>query len=138
MSYNGWISFDIIQKPNGEFYYIECNPRTCLGLCLFNPTIIAQTLLESAPKVNIIDGVTIGSKSQMALVSIECLLRKLFKGKLQLKDLKYLMTSEDIIFDRQDLYPYFYQFICYLYVKWIALKLKTNFLYAGTRDLEWN
>jgi predicted ATP-grasp superfamily ATP-dependent carboligase len=138
INYTGWISFDIIKKSNGDFFYIECNPRTSLGICLFNPKILAKTLLEASSDIKFQNAVTIGAKAQIALVSIECVLRRLFKGSLQFKELKSLMTSEDIIFDRSDLYPYIYQFACYIYVKYIALKLKTSFLYAGTYDLEWN
>jgi len=138
IGYNGWISFDIIQKSNGDFYYIECNPRISLGICLYDPKIMAQTLLETIPDKKIKGAITIGTKAQIALVSIECILRRLFKGSLQFKELKSLMSSKDIIFDRYDLYPYVYQFVCYVYIKYIAIKLKTNFIYAGTYDLEWN
>jgi len=138
IGYNGWISFDIIQKPNGDFYYIECNPRTSLGICLFNPNVLAETLLGTSSDTQLEDAITIGTKAQIALVSLECVVRRIFKGKLHSKELKNLLSSKDIIFDRSDLYPYVYQFICYVYVKYIAAKLKTNFLYAGTHDLEWN
>jgi predicted ATP-grasp superfamily ATP-dependent carboligase len=138
IGYNGWISFDIIQKPNGDFYYIECNPRTSLGICLFNPKTLAQTLLETTANAKIQDGVTIGTKAQIALVSLECILRRVFKGSLQFKEFKNLLSSKDIIYDSADLYPYIYQFACYIYVKYIAIKLNISFLYAGTHDLEWN
>lgn len=138
INYTGWISFDIIQKPNGDFYYIECNPRTSLGICLFNPDALAQTLLGISSDIKIRDAVAIGTKAQITLVSIECILRRLFKGLPQSKEIKNLLSSQDIIFDRSDLYPYLYQFICYVYVKYIALKLKIGFMYAGTYDLEWN
>lgn len=137
IGYNGWVSFDIIQKPNGDFYYIECNPRTSLGMCLFDPEILAQTMLKASSNTKFYDAVTIGAKAQIALVSLECILRRFLKRSLQSKELKSLMISKDIIFDRYDLYPYFYQFICYVYVKYIAIKSKTSFLYAGTNDLEW-
>lgn len=138
INYTGWISFDIIQKDNGDFYYIECNPRISLGICLFNPKILAQVLLDTNSNIKIQDAVTIGSKSQITLVSMECILRRLFKGLPQSKEIKNLVSSKDIIFDRSDLYPYIYQFMCYVYVKYIAIKLKMSFLYAGTYDLEWN
>lgn len=138
IGYSGWISFDIIQKPNGELFYIECNPRTSLGICLFSPEILAKTLLEASSAIQARDAVRIGTKSQIALVSIECMARRLFKGSLHPKEFKNLLSSQDIIFDHSDLYPFFYQFVCYIYVKYVAFKLKTNFLYAATQDLEWN
>jgi predicted ATP-grasp superfamily ATP-dependent carboligase len=138
INYNGWISFDIILQDNGDFYYIECNPRTSLGICLYNPNILAQTLLELTPNIKIQDAVTTGNKAQIFLVSLECVLRRFFKRATRPNEFKNLLNSKDIIFDRSDLLPYLYQVVCYVYMKYIALKLKTNFLYAGTHDLEWN
>ena len=138
IAYNGWISFDIIQKENGEFYYIECNPRTSLGICLFTPEILAQTLLKTNIELKFKDAVKIGTKGQIFLVSIECIVRRFFKRTLELKELKYLLQAKDITFDRFDFVPCVYQFICYVYVKYLALKSKTSFLFAATSDLEWN
>lgn len=137
-SYKGWISFDLIQKPNGEFFYIECNPRPTLGLCLFDPKILAHTLLATNAELKFQDAVNIGSKAQMTLISIECVLRRFFKGSIKPKEFKSLLSSKDIIFDPSDLYPFLYQFMCYIYVKYKAAKLKTNFLNAAIQDLTWN
>lgn len=138
IGYSGWISFDIIQKPNGDFFYIECNPRLTFGLCLFNPKILAQTVLETNSKLEFQDAANIGAKAQMTLVSLECVIRRLLRGALQPKELQHLFSSRDLVFDLYDLNPFIYQFLCYFYVKYKAAKLKTNFLNAAIQDLTWN
>lgn len=138
IGYNGWISFDIIQKNPEEFYYIECNPRLTVGISLFDPKILAQTILEDKHDAKFQSSVNIGAKAQMTLVSLECILHRLFRGSLQFKEFKNLLNSKDIIFDRSDMYPFVYGIVCYIYVKYVALKLKISFLYAATHDLEWN
>ena len=135
-NFTGQAGFDFFEMSNGQLYAIECNPRATNGLLLFQPS----DRLDRAfilPNQKTIQPHT-GYKKQLIAGML------LYAWKIAYKDrnfsnfLKALFTTRDVIFNKKDLKPFFWQpfiFCSYLYQK---LKAKLSLPAWFTFDCNWD
>ncbi len=124
LNYTGQLSFDVILDEIGAPYFIECNPRGTSGAHLLNVHLSESFLGEKTYVISNRKEYSI--KYAMAVLHF----RSFFK--------KRVWQSKDVIFKRNDMAPFFFQFLSLIEITYIMLKNKTNWLNATTKDIEWN
>lgn len=127
----GQFAFDFIETETGEIYAIECNPRTTSGVHLFQHLNVADSFL--------------GLNKEMLEPLLETKrmigLAMLFYGMRSRKFLAFVKTfmdSQDIIWSKHDIKPWFDQFYSYFQILRKARKLNISAMEASTVDIEWN
>lgn len=135
LSYTGQISFDFILDPSGICYPIECNPRGTSGLHL----LLRDNWLK--------DFITPQKTKQVAIYRRNCMLivPMLTIGLMSMRSFKQfksycriLTQSQDVLFNRKDMKPFFYQIVSYGAFYKIARQKRISVIEATTYDIEWN
>ncbi|RHW34665.1 ATP-grasp domain-containing protein [Lysinibacillus yapensis] len=123
-NYTGQIAFDVIMTDKGEFYPIECNPRTTSGICLFPVKKHAKTS----------DSYSIGSETTMlGLVMLQTLL-----SKNPFRQLRKMKKARDIVWNPKDKKVFFDQIASFFYLLKEAKKHNLSTYHMSTLDIEWN
>lgn len=122
--YTGQIAFDLIMTNKGEFYPIECNPRTTSGICLFP---LQKHENNTASYI-------IGTETTMlGLAMLQTLLSKNF-----FKQLRKMAKAKEIIWNSKDRKPFFGQISSFFYLLKEAKRRKISSYQMSTLDIEWN
>lgn len=129
LNFTGQIGFDCIEDSSGAPYFIECNPRATSGAhCLLHElnwdSLFAGNL---SPKPN---------SNNNRNISLAMLIFS-FKN-FNKKFIKDLVKTKDVIWDRSDYYPAFYQFINLAEIIAKSIKRGISLKDAATADIEWN
>jgi len=133
----GQFSFDVIQTKTGEWYLLECNPRTVSGLHFFRDhfdfnlcfTPNTQNILEP------IEGRNLAISSAMATIGLPT--QMMGKGKVT-DFLKDWWLAEGIISSKGDRIPALGQYFSLLETALKALLNRRSPLKEATSDIEWN
>jgi hypothetical protein len=137
-NFTGQIAFDFIETPTGELFALECNPRATSGLHLLrdNPRL-AEAFWDIAPKM--IEPPA-GSSAMLATAMLLYALPSALRGswaRLQQWAAAFV-SSRDVIFDGDDLWPTLFQFIGLATFIWRGWRNHLSPLEASTWDIEWN
>lgn len=134
LNFTGQIAFDFIKTNKGEIYPIECNPRLTSGIHLFRGTNIVEVFTKENKQI------IVPKKNQGILIVLAMILYSYQNIKQNgLKDfLKTFFTYKDVLFDKRDIKPLFYQFYSYYKFWEISKKENIDLLEATTYDLSWN
>lgn len=133
LQFTGQISFDFILNEDGELFPIECNPRTTSGIHLFSDQECLHLLFEKdipsekldSHKMLFLPMLLEGSKHLHSFSKIK-------------KWLHSFRNAKDIMWDKKDMKPFFYQFALIFFL-WIdSRKHKKSILEMTTYDIEWN
>ncbi len=111
--FTGQISFDFIEAADGTVYPIECNPRTTSGIHLFKPQDSFVSLILDAPNCHI-KFPTITAVRAVKFALFVRLLRLLISRQPSAdikRTWKFILHSDDVIFDSRDPRPGFGQFL---------------------------
>ncbi|MNY01532.1 hypothetical protein D3C86_1340660 [compost metagenome] len=136
LGYTGQIAFDFIEKPEGELYPLECNPRATSGVHLFRPK-------------DRLDGAFFGEVSEplqpQAKRSAMLSLAMGLYGLPSVRSLRQLgawgqavVTSREILFDWKDPLPAFGQVAALAELWRTSRRQGVSLLEASTWDIEWN
>ncbi|WP_338786539.1 ATP-grasp domain-containing protein [Metabacillus sp. FJAT-53654] len=134
LSFTGQISFDFIVTHAGVAIPIECNPRATSGLHLFGKEIAKVISGEQKdllyPKNETKEAIKLG---------VLLFGRNNFKSMKQVKRwFQILATYKDITFRKNDIKPFFYQFVS-MYFLWRASRInKLTMLEQSTYDISWD
>lgn len=136
LNFTGQIAFDFIKDSKGNFYPIECNPRSTSGLHLFDENkdfysvFLGNELSETIKPTGTIS-FKLGLPMLMYGVSEGFLFRK------PCSFVKDFIYSKDVIYSATDKTPYFYQGV--ILVVMLARKLRTgkSLTELTTTDIEW-
>lgn len=131
LNFSGQIAFDFIAS-DGEFYPIECNPRSTSGLTLipYNTDII-KAYMEGKP-IEVNEFLTTSMKTNMFLLGI-------FKGSFLKKDFKKdYKKSRDIVYDKKDKRPFFNQLPVVIYFFILSLIHRKSLTGITTFDIEYD
>lgn len=129
--FTGQIAFDFVEDGNETVYAIECNPRLTSGIHLFrNQPIVDAILHEQAVIAG--DG-SLQIKAAMALYLIPNIKNHGWKHTLTA-----LFKSKDIVFDRQDITPFWKQLHTYYYFWKLSKKQRISTMEATTFDIAWD
>ncbi|KRG16646.1 hypothetical protein ACA30_00490 [Virgibacillus soli] len=127
----GQFAFDFIETDTGNLFPLECNPRSTSGIHLFAGLPLASrligkdtSLLQPLPQ----------TKRMIALAMLIYGWRK--QGKRNW--FKALIRSHDVIWNRRDIKPFFYQFYAYYAILKQSIRLGKHPLETTTFDIEWN
>lgn len=127
----GQFAFDFIETETGEIYVIECNPRATSGVHLFRELNLADSFLgmnqqplEPLPETR-------------RMIGLAMLFYGIRSGSF-LAFLKTYFKSKDIIWAKEDIKPFFYQFYTYYHFLRVGRKLNISAMEASTVDIEWN
>jgi predicted ATP-grasp superfamily ATP-dependent carboligase len=132
--FTGQIAFDFIETVDG-LYAIECNPRATSGVHLF----IEEDKLATA-FLNINNTLVtpqLGTRRQILMGML------LYGWQTNASNdflhfLKHFLSSADVIFDRNDLKPFFMQPFVFIHLIRLARKLNLSLPAVFNHDLEWN
>ncbi len=137
LGFTGQIAFDFIEDANGEFYPIECNPRATSGLHLFSEEIvdtIIGNIYEDSTVLTPLDNTKYAIK--LALLIYGSSYWKSYKTYKKWN--KTLFSHSDIVYDKQDKRPFYYQFYS-MYKIWRASKKnQCSLLEQTTYDISWD
>lgn len=130
INFTGQIAFDFIEDIEGHCLPIECNPRATSGVHLFNTgeglekAFLCQLSSPLNPRPS--------TKKMVALAM-------LMFGKLKsVSSWIQFFNTHDVLFDKRDLKPFFFQFVTFFQIWRIAKKTNKSLLAASTHDIEWN
>lgn len=105
-SFDGFISFDLIEQADGEIVGIECNPRATSGLHFVDPGDLARLLL--APQIEF-DAAPFGYRPERLLQQFyPCLTetqKSLFGGDRFRRNLACLWQARDVSWRSDDPWP---------------------------------
>ena len=133
--FEGQIAFDFIQNDSG-LYLIECNPRLTSGIQLFeDEKVISNAFCKNEKMETFYPNRETKSVLFLAMI-IYCIFN--IKNKGLINWLKTFLSSKDVIFDKNDLKPFFMQGFVIIMMLIIALKNKINLKEISTYDIEWN
>lgn len=130
-TFTGQFSFDFIESEDGEIYPIECNPRTTSGIHLFYQQDIATAFIN--PNQTLFTPLS-DTKRMIGFA----MLPYGFNPKRFYHFWRTFFKAKDIIWERDDLKPFFYQIYTYLRLFQKGRKLKVSTIEASTVDIEWN
>ncbi|MCT4640764.1 MAG: ATP-grasp domain-containing protein [Bacteriovoracaceae bacterium] len=126
--YTGQIGFDFIVDTKA--YAIECNPRMTSGIHLFKDESRFHSSFFSSSKEKLLEPKT------KEVVSMKLLL--LMPGKKFFKHFFKILNSRDVIWNKNDIKPFFSQFIIFLYLVYLSFKYRITISAASSYDIEWN
>lgn len=129
LQFHGQIAFDFIVSKD-KIYIIECNPRTTSGVHLFEP----EQDLSLAIRGTVQEGLK--ATTQSFMLSLPMLSK--FNSQPFKKWNYDFSRAKDVLWNKEDMLPFFGQFILYGYFLFQAIKLNTNILSVTTRDIEWS
>lgn len=131
-NFTGQIAFDFILTKEGIPYVLECNPRATSGLHLFN----FEEHLEAA-FFNTTDTLLIPKASKPYCLKLAMLIYGVKNGYVFNKDwFKAIRNSKDVVFDKDDIKPFFGQFAATFYLLYKSLILHKTVLETTTIDIE--
>ncbi|WP_243459214.1 ATP-grasp domain-containing protein [Metabacillus bambusae] len=134
LSFTGQISFDFIVNHAGVAIPIECNPRATSGLHLFGKEMAKVIKGEQTdllyPKNETKEAIKLG----VLLYG-----RNNFKSMKQVKRwFQILATYKDITFRKNDIKPFFYQFVSMYFLRRESRINKLTMLEQSTYDISWD
>lgn len=118
--YTGHISFDII-KSEGEFYFIECNPRVTSGIHTLSENDFNKLFFEQLNNLNL-------EKKKLFFATMIYQPQQLFSS----------LTTSDIVYSKQDIKPFFAQNLCLITLLWLSFREKIPIIRSTTYDIEYN
>jgi hypothetical protein len=123
LHYTGQLCFDVIIK-DGRPYVLECNPRSTSGIHLLGAHLVPCFLEEKAlpPLKN----------APAKGLKIALWLSFQRKGRYPLHQVK------DVVYDSNDLAPFFGQVCSVLELVYLALRRQRSITRVSTWDIEWN
>lgn len=137
LNFTGQIAFDFIRDSNGEFYPIECNPRSTSGLHLFDgnkkfPSIFVQrnAVAKETPL-----------KEKTFKLGIPMLMYGLSEGFLLRHPFSFLrdfIFAQDVVYSSKDKKPFIYQGVILLVMVARKMKSKKGLTELTTIDIEWS
>lgn len=132
----GQMAFDFIQKPNGELFALECNPRATSGLHLLtpNPEFVNSFF---APDLPCVTPYADTSRMLGTAMWVYGLPAALVHGNLG-SWLKTFFYSDDVILDFRDPLPFLLQLRSIVEYTRLARQQGISALAASTFDIEWN
>lgn len=131
-NFTGQIAFDFILTKEGIPYVLECNPRATSGLHLFN----FEDHLEVA-FFNTKDNLLIPKASKPYCLKLAMFIYGFKNGYVFKKDwFKAITNSRDVVFDKDDIKPFFGQFAATFYLLYKSLILHKTVLETTTIDIE--
>jgi hypothetical protein len=133
--FTGQIAFDFI-LANTSLNLLECNPRATSGVHLFAP----DDYLERA-YCEKLETPIVPCESRRALLALPMLLYGLPSAMRSSRVLEWwsdLTSTRDVVFDRDDPNPAWYQIPSAIELLREASRLNRSALEASTADIEWN
>lgn len=135
LNFSGQIAFDFIMDNAGIPYPIECNPRATSGLHLFSEELI-PVIIENKNSTLLTP-----SSDQKTALKLALLIYGHHHWNSPLNFKKWLYTffsHTDIVYNKEDKKPFFYQ-VYSMYQLWIqSKKHKHSLLEQTTYDISWD
>ena len=134
--FTGQIAFDFIQTSEGKVYVLECNPRATSGVHLLasHPRFAEAFLNPQMDCITPLDHSSYMLSTAMLIYGLPAA----FKEHHVSQWIKTFFTSNDVMLDYKDPYPFLFQFrSLFAYLK-LASEKKISPLEASTFDIEWN
>ncbi len=123
LHYTGQLCFDVIIK-DGRPYVLECNPRSTSGIHLLGARLVPCFLEEKA----------LSPLKNAPVKGLKTVLWLSFRRKGEYP----LSQVQDVVFDKQDLAPFFGQACSVLELVYLALRRQRSITRVSTWDIEWN
>lgn len=117
-NFTGQVGFDFFELPNGRLYAIDCNPRATNGLLLFRPEDRLDRAFVNPHQPLIL--AKMGYRKQIVMGMLLYAWKTAYTEKKFWRYLRSLLTTRDVVFNRQDIKPFLFQpfiFCRYLYQK---------------------
>jgi hypothetical protein len=131
-NFTGQVGFDFIEDDTGTVFAIECNPRGTSGIHLFQTKNRIDRAFLTDEEILITPEIGYTKQIFTGMVMYG------WKGKGSCQFLSKLVKTPDVVFDREDLAPFFLQpLLLFNYLKW-CVKYKAPLPEAFTYDLNWN
>jgi glutathione synthase/RimK-type ligase-like ATP-grasp enzyme len=132
LNFTGQIAFDYIRSNEG-LYVLECNPRATSGVHLLGDVLIKAF----GPSDGLIEAKA-GHKAALRLPMLSHALGSALRAGTVQQWWQDFNAAGDVIADRQDPNPLWYQWVCFAGVLAQARKHYIGSLAATTVDIEWN
>lgn len=133
--HTGFISFDLVQAPDGRVSAIECNPRVTSGAHFVEPVDLARAVLDPGNPAP----VRLKSKTRFQQF-YPCLTetqKSVFNRELRRSNIKHLMSSRDVIWEARDPLPFLLMPLTSHQILAMSIFEGLSFGEAATRDIEW-
>ncbi len=134
-NFTGQIAFDFIQDRKGNVYVIECNPRGTSGLHFFkHEKHFSNAFID--PMVLLIPDML---RYKALKLAVYCFALPKIRNLSGLRNLiKHLNLCQDIIYDKEDKIPAFYQFYSLMVIFIKSLAAFKSPLTISTCDIEYD
>ncbi|UKS29313.1 ATP-grasp domain-containing protein [Paenibacillus sp. HWE-109] len=141
--FTGQIAFDFIVTDEDEIYPLECNPRATSGIHLFTPEDrLDRAFLVEADQP--LPTRIVPRPSRRAMITLAMLsfgAANCLKGRSWKKItawMRFLFSSEDVVFRSRDFQPFWQQFRL-IHWNWrVGVRHRISVMEASTMDIEWN
>lgn len=134
-NYTGQLGFDFIKDKQGSYYVLECNPRGTSGLHFLKdePTFISAF---TNPNTNCFPEHQLYKAIKLAVM---CFSLPISLRPSKFKQLiGHIKASQDIIYDKQDKMPAFYQLYSLSIILLKSILTLTSPLKVSTYDIEYD
>jgi predicted ATP-grasp superfamily ATP-dependent carboligase len=138
--FTGQIGFDFIETLSGILYPIECNPRATSGIHLFNktPEFVEQFLGGQKQKVVFPRGGEVRSVKFWLVARLIRLIITIQPMREWKKTWQCLRRSNDVLYQKGDMWPYFGHMISFAEVLFQSVRLGISPKETVTRDCDYN
>lgn len=136
LNFTGQISFDFIEKSNGEIFPIECNPRATSGIFFFSDVQKFGDCFEREAEEFIEPPANIHKIS--SLVVLLKFLKNVKNKNSRSTIWQAYRKGQDVAFKWNDLSPFFWRFACIVGLVRYSKRNKLSTLQAATDDIAFN
>lgn len=133
LNFTGQIAFDFIKDDKGNYYPIECNPRSTSGLHLFDDTDDFSNLFFQS-----IEELLKPNGEWTYKLGIPMFLYGFSNRFLSRNFLRDFLMAKDVIYSTKDKIPYFYQGKIFLHLLSRKIKSRKKLSELTTEDIEWS
>ena len=133
-SFTGQLAFDAIEDHSGVLHFLECNPRATSGTHLIPHSDLSAAFMSFKSRKKISQN---KPRAQLSLMMLPALLKCRTLSQATQWFRNFISTS-DVIFDAQDLKPFFLQALPYLDMTRLAKRQDVSLQEACTFGIEWN
>lgn len=135
LNYTGQISFDFIERTDGQVFVLECNPR-----CTSGAHLTSNINWESVFSETQLDNSLVPSTLRSKMVALAMLIYGMRAPNTHglKKFINAYKNADDVIASRKDWKPSIGQFLSLLEIFWRSIRCNQSLKVTSTEDIEWD
>jgi hypothetical protein len=136
--YSGQLALDFVRTSTGDYYLLECNPRSTSGIHLIQRDQLVRALLDRQAPTWVEPPGRRGQISALAIPAAGAALLRQPASSARWIALRSAIRTPDVIMTATDPRPALTQLLQTVRFAAIGLRRRIGLIAATTDDIEWN